>query len=169
MMSLVTTVNFSRRMTFPRNRCWMESSRSVTHCSLPSERSTALYSMPSCTCICMRLSSCRMSSVIWRNLRAMPLPKTMAMGVSNSRTHASRASNHRISRKAPQSCITVIIIWGRVSVQIVLTCSMSFASRAFTSPECMSFSVNSCRRNRLLKMRRRSVFVWRILAVVIIQ
>ena len=169
MMSRVMTVNRVRRTTLPCSRCCIASSRSVTHCSEPSERSTALCSMPSCTCICMRLSSCRMSSVIWRSRRAISLPKMMASGVSNSSAHASRASNHRISMNAPHSCITVMAICGMVSVQMVLTCSMSLASRDVTSPECSSCSSNSWRRNRLLNIRSRSQLVCRTSAVVVSQ
>ena len=137
-------VNRRRRITLPRSRCCMVSRRSVTHCSEPNDRSTALCSMPSCTCIWMRLSFCRMSSVMWRNRRAISLPKTMANGVSNSNAHASRSSNQRISRKAPQSLMPVINISGRVSVVTFVTCSMSLANREDTSPECSSSPVNNC-------------------------
>ena len=93
-----------------------------------------------------------MSSVIWRNLWAMSLPKTMASGVSSNRVHANRSSNQRISRKAPQSWVPVITIWGSVSLQTVLICSMSLANRELTSPECSSSPVYNCRRKRLLKI-----------------
>ena len=99
----------------------------------------------------------------------MSLPKTMANGVSNSSAQASRSSNHRISRKAPQSWIPVITICGSVSAVIVVTCSMSLASREVMSPECSSSPVNSCLRNRLLKICRRRAFDWRTLAAVVNQ
>ena len=110
-----------------------------------------------------------MSRVICRNRRAISLPNTMATGVSNSNAHASRASNQCINKNAPQSCIAVIAIWGRVSVHTVLTCSISFANRDVTSPECKSSPSKSCRRNRLLKKNSLSLFICRILATVVSQ
>ena len=163
----VTTVKRVRRMTLPfRRRCRL-SSRPVTICSLSSERSTALCSMPSCICICMRLSSSRMSSVMRRSRRAMNLAKTTTSGVSSSKAQASRASIERISRKAPSSCRAVMSICGRMLVVASPTTSMSLASRDTTSPECRLCSSNSCLENSPLNICSRRRLVCRVLARVV--
>ena len=159
------TVKRVRRRTLPRSCCCMFSNRSVTHCSLPKERSTALCSIPSWTCICMRLSSRRMSSVIWRNLLAISFPNAKVSGVSSSSAQANRGSNQRISRKAPMSCNVVISMEGSTPVVTLLTVSISLVRREVTSPECSSRSSKSWRWNKRLKASRRMRLVCRTPAV----
>ena len=59
----------------------------------------------------------------------------------------------------------VMSICGSTSVVALHTTSMSFASREATSPECSSSPLKSCRRNRLLNIRSRSMFVCRVFAI----
>ena len=143
-----TTVKRARRLILPFRLCCISSSRPVTQSPLSKERNTALCSIVSCTSIWIMLSCLRMSRVIILILRPINFPTIRNSGVSNSSAHANRASIDCISRKAPTNCISVTLISGKSDVVASLTTSISFSKREVTSPECISFWSNICRRNR---------------------
>ena len=146
-----TAVKRVRRRTSPSSLLCFKPRRSSTQFSLSSERNTALYSTPSCTCIWMRLSPSRISSVILRKRREISFPTTTSTGVSSNSAHANRASNQRISKNAPTSWIPVTAICGIVSIIEVDTVSISFESLEDTSPECSSWPSKSLRLNSVPK------------------
>ena len=112
----------------------------------------------------MRLSSSRILSVMRRSVCERNLPMAMAIGVISTRAHAKRLSNHRMSRKAPMSLAVVSTTWGKVTANVSLTVSISFAMRDVTSPECSWRSSNSRLRKSLPKSERRNPATLSIMA-----
>ena len=132
------------------------STLSCIHLSPCNALSTAFNSTLSCILAIIRLSSSRIERVIFFSRWAIYFPMTIASGVMRTSAHASRLSNHLISRKAPASCIVITTTCGSCTANVSLTASMSFAILDVTSPECISLSSNKRRLNSREKRTSRS-------------